>query len=132
MPHTEQFAWEKHYPDGIAWQEHFHGKPLYTLLDDAARKWPENTALDYFGKTYTYAKLKEMVDRIARGLQGLGVVRGTRVGLFMPNCPQYVMTYYAALKAGATVVNFNPLYSGHEIEHQLKDAHVEISVVAAR
>ncbi len=128
MPHTEQFAWEKHYPDGIAWQEHFHGKPLYTLLDDAARMWPENTALDFFGKTYSYAKLKEMVDRIARGLQGLGVVRGTRVGLFMPNCPQYVMTYYAALKAGATVVNFNPLYSGHEIEHQLKDAHVEIMV----
>ncbi len=120
--------WELHYPKGLNWQETFHGKPLYTLLDDAAVKWPENIALDFFGKTYTYARLKEMVNRIAHGMQKIGIGRGTRVGLFMPNCPQYVMTYYAALKVGATVVNFNPLYSHHEIEHQLKDAHVEIMV----
>jgi long-chain acyl-CoA synthetase len=67
-----------------------------------------------------------MVNRIATGLQKIGVVSGTRVGLFMPNCPQYVMLYYAILKAGGTVVNFNPLYSGHEIAHELKDANVEI------
>jgi long-chain acyl-CoA synthetase len=83
-------------------------------------------ALEFFGKTYTYAKLKEMVDRIARGLQGIGVGKGTRVGLFMPNCPQYVMAYYAILKSGGTVVNFNPLYSTHEVEYQLKDAQVEV------
>jgi acyl-CoA synthetase (AMP-forming)/AMP-acid ligase II len=76
--------------------------------------------LDFFGKTYTYARLAEMVNRIAKGLQEMGVKKGTRVGLFMPNCPQYVMCYYAVLKIGGTVVNFNPLYSGHEIEHQLK------------
>ena len=128
MPNTDSYPWLSHYPDGISWKETFHGKPLYYLLENAARRWPENTAIDFFGKTYTYAKLKEMVDRIARGLQGIGVGRGTRVGLFMPNCPQYVMTYYAVLKTGATVVNFNPLYSGHEIEHQLKDAHVEVMV----
>lgn len=124
----QPYPWELHYPKGLSWQESFHGKPLYTLLDDAAATWPERDALDFFGKTYTYKRLKEMVDRIARGMQGMGVGRGTRVGLFMPNCPQYVMTYYAALKVGATVVNFNPLYSHHEIEHQLKDAHVEIMV----
>ena len=128
MSHHEPFAWEAHYPSGLQWHEHFHGRPLYMLLDDAARQWPDHTALDFFGKTYSYARLKEMVDRIARGLQGLGVVRGTRVGLFMPNCPQYVMAYYAVLKAGGTVVNFNPLYSGHEIDHQIKDASVEIMV----
>lgn len=122
------YPWESHYPKGLQWQESFHGRPLYTLLDDAAKRWPDNIALDFFGKTYSYTRLKEMVDRIARGMQGLGVGKGTRVGLFMPNCPQYVMCYYAALKAGATVVNFNPLYSTHEVEHQLKDAHVEIMV----
>ncbi|MBX9726047.1 MAG: long-chain fatty acid--CoA ligase, partial [Rickettsiales bacterium] len=63
---------------------------------------------------------------IATGLTKIGVVKNTRVGLFMPNCPQYVMLYYAILKAGGTVVNFNPLYSGHEIAHELKDANVEI------
>ncbi len=124
----QPYPWEMHYPKGLHWQETFHGKPLYTLLDDAAATWPDNIALDFFGKTYTYKRLKEMVDRIARGMQGMKIGRGTRVGLFMPNCPQYVMTYYAALKVGATVVNFNPLYSHHEIEHQIKDANVEVMV----
>ena len=128
MPESHSYPWQSQYPEGVQWQESFHGKPLYTLLDDAVRQWPNRIALDFFGKTYTYAKLKEMVDSIAHGLQGIGVTRGTRVGLFMPNCPQYVMCYYAALKAGATIVNFNPLYSAHEIEHQLKDAQVEVMV----
>ncbi len=126
---TDQpYPWETHYPAGLRWHETFHGKPLYTLLDEAVAQWPEHIALDFFGKTYTYARLGEMVDSIAAGMQKIGVGRGTRVGLFMPNCPQYVMCYYAALKVGATLVNFNPLYSHHEIEYQLKDAHVEVMV----
>lgn len=118
--------WLDHYPKGITWNETFYAKPLYYLLDEAAAKWPTNIALEFFGKEYTYTKLKEMVDRIARGLQGIGVGKGTRVGLFMPNCPQFVMAYYAILKCGGTVVNFNPLYSEKEISHQLKDAKVEV------
>jgi long-chain acyl-CoA synthetase len=126
---TDQpYPWETHYPAGLRWHETFHGKPLYTLLDEAVAQWPEHIALDFFGKTYTYARLGEMVNSIAHGMQKIGVGRGTRVGLFMPNCPQYVMCYYAALKVGATVVNFNPLYSHHEIDHQLRDAHVEVMV----
>ncbi len=124
----QQYPWEKTYPPGVHWHESFHGKPLFYLLDEAVRRWPNNTALDFFGKTYSYAKLGEMVNRIAAGMQAMGVTRGTRVGLFMPNCPQYVMCYYAILKCGGTVVNYNPLYSGHEIEHQLKDARTEIMV----
>lgn len=120
--------WESHYPKGLQWKNSFHGRPLYYLLDEAVRRWPDNIALDFFGKTYSYARLGEMVNRIARGMQDIGVRKGTRVGLFMPNCPQYVMCYYAILKCGGTVVNFNPLYSGHEIEHQLKDAQVEVMV----
>ena len=120
------YPWLLHYPKGINWHEKFHGKPLYFLLDEAAAKYPDNLALEFFGKTYSYAKLKEMVDRVARGLQRLGVVKGTRVGIFMPNCPQFVMAYYAILKVGGTVVNFNPLYSEREIEHQIHDAQVEI------
>ncbi|MDX2094389.1 MAG: long-chain fatty acid--CoA ligase [Alphaproteobacteria bacterium] len=126
MPNAQPYPWESHYPHGLRWHEGFYPRPLYTLLDEAVRRWPENIALDFFGKTYSYTRLHEMVNRIATGLQTLGVIKGTRVGLFMPNCPQYVMLYYAILKAGGTVVNFNPLYSGHEIAHELKDAHVEI------
>ncbi|MFZ4124670.1 MAG: long-chain-fatty-acid--CoA ligase [Rickettsiales bacterium] len=120
------YPWLNHYPKGINWHEEFHGKPLYFLLDEAAAKYPDNIALEFFGKTYTYAKLKDMVDRVARGLQRIGVVKGTRVGIFMPNCPQFVMAYYAILKVGGTVVNFNPLYSEREIEHQIHDAQVEV------
>lgn len=123
-----EYPWLKHYPKGINWYENFFGKPLYCLLDDAAAKWPDNIALDFYGKTYTYARLKEMTDSIARGLQNIGVKKGTRVGIFMPNCPQFVMCYYAILKAGGTVVNFNPLYSNKEIAHQVKDAHVEVMI----
>jgi len=128
MHENQSFPWLNHYPESIDWHEKFAGKPLYFLLDEAAQKWPENIALDFFGKHYSYAKLKEMTDRIGRGLQSLGVEKGTRVGLFMPNCPQYVACYYAILKIGGTVVNFNPLYSHHEIEHQITDAHVEIMI----
>lgn len=120
------YAWERSYPHGLRWNEGFYPRPLFALLDDAARQWPENIALDFFGKTYTYTRLHEMVNRIATGLKKIGVVSGTRVGLFMPNCPQYVMLYYAIMKAGGTVVNFNPLYSGHEIAHELNDANVEL------
>jgi long-chain acyl-CoA synthetase len=126
MTLPNDYPWLKTYPKEISWNETFYGKPLYFLLDEAARQWPHNVALEFFGKTYSYAKLKEMVDRIARGLQGMGVGKGTRVGLFMPNCPQFVMAYYAILKCGGTVVNFNPLYSEKEIAHQLKDAKVEV------
>ncbi len=122
------YPWEAHYPTGVHWHKTLHGKPLYFLLDEAVDTWSDQIALDFFGKTYTYAKLGEMTNRIARGLQEIGAKKGTRIGLFMPNCPQYVMCYYAALKVGATVVNFNPLYSPHEIEHQLRDANVEIMV----
>jgi long-chain acyl-CoA synthetase len=86
------------------------------------------TALEFFGKTYSYGKLKEMVDRIARGMHEQGIKKGDRVGLFMPNCPQYVMCYFAILKLGAVVVNFNPLYSEKDIAFQIHDAQVETIV----
>lgn len=128
MGSTESHPWLKHYPPGARWDQPFTGRPVYLLLDEAVDTWPDHIALDFFGKTYTYRRLGEMTNRIARGLKDMGVKPGTRVGLFMPNCPQYVMCYYAILKIGGTVVNFNPLYSPHEIEHQLKDAEVEIMI----
>jgi long-chain acyl-CoA synthetase len=123
-----QYPWLKHYPQGIDWHEQFTGRPVYALLDAAAERYPENIALEFFGKNYRYRELKTLVDRAAGGLAREGVGPGTRVGIFMPNCPQFVISYYAILKAGATVVNFNPLYSEREIEHQIRDAEVEYMV----
>lgn len=122
------YPWLNHYPAGVNWHEQFSGRPVYALLDAAAASFPDNIALEFFGKNYRYRELQEKVNRTTNGLKQMGVGVGTRVGLFMPNCPQFVIAYYAILKAGATVVNFNPLYSEHEIAHQLADAKVEVMV----
>jgi long-chain acyl-CoA synthetase len=122
------YPWLTHYPEGIDWHASFNGRPLYELLDGAASRYPDHVALEFFGKTYRYRELREKVNRTTNGLKQMGVGPGTRVGLFMPNCPQFVIAYYAILKAGGTVVNFNPLYSEHEIAHQLADAKVEVMV----
>ncbi len=69
-----------------------------------------------------------MVDRAAAGLQKLGVKKGTKVGLFLPNCPTFIIYYFATLKAGGTVVNYNPLYTLEELTFQVKDSETELMV----
>ena len=123
-----QHPWLAHYPKGVDWHEHFTGQPVYALLEQSAARYPQHGALEFFGRNYSYRQLKDLVDKAAGGLAREGVTRGTRVGIFMPNCPQFVIAYYAILKAGGTVVNFNPLYSEREIEHQIRDAEVEIMI----
>ena len=123
---TDDYPWLKEYPEHLDWHAHIEPKPLYCLLDEATERFPKHLAIDFMGKEYSYTRLKEMVDRVAAGLQAIGVKRETRVGIFMPNCPQFVIAYYAILKAGGTVVNFNPLYSEREIEHQINDSQVEV------
>ncbi len=123
---NQQYPWLATYPKSIQWNTNFSPKPLHCLLDESVAKYPDNIAIDFLGKEYSYAKLGDMVDRIAAGLLAMGVKPETRVGLFMPNCPQFIIAYYAILKIGATVVNFNPLYSEREIEHQIKDSQVEV------
>jgi long-chain acyl-CoA synthetase len=102
--------------------------PAYHMLDDAVRRFAARPAMAFFGKSWSYAELGEMTDAAAAGLQALGVTKGVTVGLCLPNCPYFVVMYYAILKAGGTVVNFNPLYTEREIETQAKDAGVTIMV----
>lgn len=123
---TQDYPWLAHYPEHLDWHAPIAPKPVHCLLDESAARFAGNIAIDFLGKEYSYTRLKEMVDRVAAGLQAIGVKRETRVGIFMPNCPQFVIAYFAILKAGGTVVNFNPLYSEHEIAHQIADAQVEI------
>ncbi|MCI5049533.1 MAG: long-chain fatty acid--CoA ligase [Rickettsiales bacterium] len=120
------YPWLNNYPEQLDWNCVLTPKPMHCLLDETAKKYPDNLALDFMGKEYSYERLADMVDRVAAGLQANGVKRETRVGIFMPNCPQFVIAYYAILKAGGTVVNFNPLYSEREIEHQIHDSKVEV------
>jgi long-chain acyl-CoA synthetase len=102
--------------------------PLYQLVDNAARDYPDNNAFDFLGKKFTWGEMGEAVDCFARGLQDAEVAVGTKIGLCLPNCPQYVVAYYGALKAGMTVVNYNPLYAEDELEYQINDSETEIMV----
>ena len=113
---------------------------LQDLLPAAAEKYPERTALVLAmaaaGRLFTYPvsyrRLQRDVDRFAASLQGLGVQPGDRVALFLPNCPQFVIAYLAAIRVGAIAVPFNPLYSAREAEYQLKDCGATVAVVLDR
>ncbi len=103
---------------------------LTDLLDHAVEAhgaWP---AIDFMGRKWTYAEVGELSRRAARGLQDLGVKRGTRVGLCLPNTPYYVVCYFAILRIGGIVVNFNPLYTEREMEHLVDDSGAEFIVAS--
>lgn len=102
--------------------------PVSNILANAVERHAERPALDFLGQKTTYAQLAVLVDRAARGFQLLGVTKGTRVGLCLPNTPFSVICYYAALKIGAIVVNFNPLYVARELKHQIDDSGTTVMV----
>jgi long-chain acyl-CoA synthetase len=120
--------WLDSYPPGVPDHVAVPKASLARLLDDAARDFPHAPALHFEGRTTSYAQLAEQARRFAGALAGLGVGRGTRVGLVLPNCPQAVVALFAALRLGATVVQNNPLYTERELGHQLADAGVEVVV----
>jgi long-chain acyl-CoA synthetase len=122
MSVPEQYPWAKKYPASVDWSAQIPMRPLYEIFDDAAGTYPDNCFIDFLDKTYTYRESAGLIARAARGLQNLGVRKGDRVGLLLPNSPYYVFLYFAALKLGAIVVNFNPLYATQEIEKQVKDS----------
>ena len=120
--------WERAYPAGIDWHFEAEPKPLFNLLDEAVAAHGERPCLNFFGRSTSYAEVGSLVAKAARGFRDLGVTKGTKVGLFLPNSPYFVVCYYAILKAGGTVVNFNPLYAEREIVRQMRDAEVRIMV----
>lgn len=111
-----------------AWHRYTGDAPLYALFDASAARFRDNPCLSFLGKSYSYGEISDLVNQAAQGFQQAGVVKGTRVGLLLPNTPYFVICYYAILKAGGTVVNYNPLYVGREIEHQIEDSETDIMV----
>ena len=118
-------AWLKSYPKNIPWDSKIEPRPVQDLMDDVVERFGDRPAFDFLGKKWNWAEMGMMVDRTAKGLQDLGVGKGVNVGLFLPNCPYFLVAYYAILKAGGTVVNFNPLYVERELKHQIEDAQVD-------
>jgi long-chain acyl-CoA synthetase len=102
---------------------------LPTLLQRSAAAFPDHTALSFEGRRWTYRDLATLVDRASAGLQRLGMRPGERIGLCLPNTPYFPIFYYAALKAGLIVVNYNPLYVAREMRQQIEDSNTTAMVV---
>lgn len=103
---------------------------LYNYFIDTTADYPDLVALVFFGNEITFRELHEKIDRMAAALSGLGVQKGDRVALMLPNCPQYVYTFYACMKLGAVVVQVNPLYTPAETEFILNDSGAKVFVGA--
>lgn len=131
--------WFAHYEQGVPQTVAIPEIPLPQLLTDAAQKYPNNVAirmiLKYLplglsiGSKMTYRELNEAADRFAAALQKLGVQKGDRVSLMLPNLPQYVIAYFGVMKASAVVVNTNPTYTPRELRHQLEDSGAKVIVM---
>ena len=120
--------WETKYPKNVNWNSEIPSKPLSNILEDAVEKFSDLQCLDFLGKDFSYAKIGKMVRHAAAGFQELGVTKNIKVGLYLPNCPQFVVCYFGVLMAGGTVVNYSPLYSESELLHQVEDSETDILV----
>ena len=130
VPVTEHRPWFKSYPPGVPKTlEPYPDLSVFAMLEASARRLPEKTAIAWLGRHIPYKKLLREVERFSAVLAGLGVEKGDRVALIMPNCPQYVIAYYATTRLGAVVVGNNPLYTKREMEHQLRDCGADVVIV---
>src|SRR5450830_419796 len=101
---------------------------LYDLVEGSVVAVAWNVALEFFGRTTTYAELGDQILRAAEGLRALGVQKGDTVALVLPNCPQHVVAFYAVLRLGAIVVEHNPLYTPRELRHQFEDHQARVVI----
>lgn len=120
--------WLKHYEADVPYTLAYPSQPLFRFLELAARKHPSQRAILFYDHALTYRELNDAVNRFANALIQLGVKKSDRVALLLPNSPQMVIAYYAALKAGAVAVSLNPLFNVDELAHQLNDSGAETIV----
>ncbi len=117
--------WTRHYDAGVPVEVALPQAPLYEFLRQAARRFPEHSALIFKGNRISYRELDEVSDAIAAGLVANGFQKGDRAVIYMANTPQTVMSFYGILKAGGVVIATNPLYTERELAHQLADCGAE-------
>ncbi len=120
----EERIWHQHYDYTVQTSYRFPRIPLFALLDIPSNAFPDKPAIDYYGSKITFWELRLLSFRLAHALSELGVTKGDRVGLHLPNIPQYLIAYYATLSLGAIVVNFNPLYTPDELIALIKQTDV--------
>ncbi len=120
--------WLRSYAPGVPTEIPAVTETLVDMLERSVRRFHKRVALDFFGRQSTYGELHEQVSRVANGLRKLGVQRGDRVAIVLPNCPQHVIVFYAVLRLGAIVVEHNPLYTARELRHQFEDHGASVAI----
>ncbi|MCM2252026.1 MAG: AMP-binding protein, partial [Ramlibacter sp.] len=130
MNETRGRPWLSSYPPGVpADVDPSKYASLVQLMEESFQKYAGRTAYSFMGKDVSYAQTDSLSRAFAAYLQGVGLVRGDRVAIMMPNVPQYPVAVAAILRAGFVVVNVNPLYTPRELEHQLKDSGSKAIVI---
>ena len=118
--------WLDHYDEGVPRHLSYPDISVPSLLEDASRLSPENTCLIFTDRSISYAQTNQLVNNLTAALATLGIRKGQRVGLLLPNHPAFILAYFAILKLGGIVVAINPLYTPREIIHRLNDANIEL------
>ena len=125
---AQEKIWLKSYAPGVPHEIDFEKMTLAEALKRSAQIYPESTALLFMGKHLSYAELDRLVNRFARALLDLGVKKGDKVAMLLPNLPQTVIAVYAAFRIGAVAVMNNPLYTERELEYQFNDSDSKVLV----
>ncbi len=120
--------WTRHYPPGVPDTVEVPLRTVPQLFDEATERAPGRTAIVFEGREIRYRELRESADRFAAALARLGVRKGDRVALYLVNSPQFVIAYFGALKCGAIVTPISPVYTSHEVRHQLDDSGARVIV----
>ncbi|MFA5837106.1 MAG: long-chain fatty acid--CoA ligase [Bellilinea sp.] len=123
--------WINHYDKDVPATLNYPDMNVFDYLDQAAERYPDKACTIYRDQSITFAEMRQLSDVLARGLIELGVQAGERVGIILPNIPQFVLAYYAVLKAGGVVVAINPQYKQLELEYQLRDSGVQVIIALA-
>lgn len=124
--------WLDHYDYWVPKHTNYPRRPLYEILRRAAAEGRDLPATSFLGADMTFGQLKDQADRLATSLARLGIVKGDRVGIMLPNCPQYVIGVFAVVRLGATVVNINPAYTAPEVEHIVRDSGIRMLITLDR
>ena len=124
--------WLAHYDKGVPHTIEYPKAPLFYFLEEAARKYPDRACTIFNGAVISYKEMNALTDHMAAALVELGVKKGDRVGIFMPNVPQFVIAYFGILKAGGIVVAVNPTYPPDEVIKPVNDANIEIMFTLTR
>jgi long-chain acyl-CoA synthetase len=125
----DEKVWYKQYDPGVPLDVEVPAVTVHHFLEEAARLYPDQPCTVFKGAEITFREMNELTDRLAAALSAKGVRKGDRVAIFMPNSPQFVMAFYAILKAGGVAVATNPLYTQRELVHQMKDSGAELMLV---